>query len=102
MRWGIFAKTFERARLEDVLDAVAAYGIDSIQFNFEATGLGPMPPVVSPELTERIRRAAAARGIEISALSGTFNMIHPDPAVVALGLERLEVLADAAAPISAE
>jgi hypothetical protein len=45
MRLGIFAKTFVRPDLAATLDAVAACGLDSLQFNFSCSGL--------PNLQER-------------------------------------------------
>jgi sugar phosphate isomerase/epimerase len=47
-------------------------------------------------VTTAIRAASAASGIGIAAVSGTFNMIHPDKAVRAEGLLRLGVLIAAA------
>ena len=38
---------------------------------------------------------AAARGVTVAAVQGTFNMCHPDAAVRADGLRRLRVLAEA-------
>lgn len=96
---GIFAKTYERSSLEDVLDAVAADGLTCVQWNMSCAGLPSMPERIEPELVQRIRAAADERGIRIAALSGTFNMIHPDPAVRADGLRRLRTLAEACADL---
>lgn len=93
---GIFAKTFGRPSLEETLDAVAAHGIRHVQFNLACAGASSLPDSIDPALAERIRAAHAARGISMAAVSGTFNMIHPDPAVRRRGLERLRVLARAA------
>ena len=43
-----------------------------------------------------IRASAAAAGVGIVALSATYNMIHPDPAVRADGLRQLGVMLGAA------
>jgi sugar phosphate isomerase/epimerase len=96
MKIGIFAKTFVRKTLDEALDAVAAHGIQSVQFNMACAGLPSMPDEMSVDLAERIRAAHAARVIEMAAVSGTFNMIHPDTAVREAGLRRLGVLAGAA------
>jgi sugar phosphate isomerase/epimerase len=95
MQLGIFAKVFARRTLEITLDAVRAHGLRSVQFNMACVGLPPLPPTIDPSLCGRIRRALAARGIAMAAVSGTFNMIHPDLARRREGLERLRVLADA-------
>lgn len=74
---------------------MASYDLLETQFNMSVTGLPSMPDEIDPALADRVREAAAARGITLSAVSGTFNMIHPDPEVRRNGLRRLGVLAGA-------
>ena len=95
MRLGIMATTFARPRLEATLDAVAACGVQSVQFDLACAGVPTLPTQISPALCARVRDAFAARGLTMEALSGTFNMIHPDPGERAEGLRRLRVLLDA-------
>lgn len=95
MHPGIFAKTFSRPTLEAVLDAVVEHGIEDIQFNMACAGLQSMPDDIDPAHADRIRQAAAERGLNIDAVSGTFNMIHPDTEVRRKGLKNLGVLAGA-------
>lgn len=97
MRPGIFAKTFAGDGLDGALDAVAASGVRAIQFNLALMG-GPSLPAepLSAELATRVRDAVAARGLELVAVSGTFNMAHPDHDVRRHGLEALERLIAAA------
>jgi sugar phosphate isomerase/epimerase len=92
---GIFPRTFTRPTLEATLDAVAGHGLRWVQFNMESVGPLDMPDRIPPATVERIRQASAAREIRIAALSGTYNMIHPDPRVRDEGLARLRVLAAA-------
>jgi sugar phosphate isomerase/epimerase len=80
MRLGIFAKTFARASIEEVLDAVVAHGLGCIQFNFACAGLPSLPEQVGVALVNRITRAIRERNVEVAAVSGTFNLIHPDTA----------------------
>jgi sugar phosphate isomerase/epimerase len=96
MRLGIFAKTFSRPTLAAALEAVVEHGLRCVQFNMACAGLPSMPDRITAELSDAIRREAAARQIEIAAVSGTFNMAHPDPSVRTKGLDRLRVLAEAA------
>jgi sugar phosphate isomerase/epimerase len=97
MKISIFAKTFARPTLAATLDAVRAHGLDSVQFNLSSAGLPTLPDEISPEAVAGIRREMDARGLEMAALSGTFNMIHPDPEQREAGLRRLHVLAQACA-----
>jgi sugar phosphate isomerase/epimerase len=66
-----------------------------VQFNMESAGLPSMPDRLPDATVADIRRACDERGIRIAALSGTYNMIHPDPRVRAEGLAGLRVLAAA-------
>jgi sugar phosphate isomerase/epimerase len=95
VRLGIFARTFARSSPEKVFDALVGYGLGETQFNMSVAGLSSMPEEIAPELADRIRVAAAQRGISLVAVSGTFNMIHPDQDVRRDGLRRLGVLAGA-------
>lgn len=97
MQLGIFAKTFPRPTLAQTLDAVADHGLRCVQFNMACVGLPSLPQAVAPEVVAQIRVETAARGIAIAALSGTFNMAHPDPQVRRDGLAGLKVLASACA-----
>jgi sugar phosphate isomerase/epimerase len=99
MRLGIFAKTFARPSVEETFDAVRAHGLAATQLNLSVTGLPSMPDRIPAELAGRVRAAARARDLDIAALSGTFNMAHPDPQVRARGLRRLDVLAGACAAL---
>jgi sugar phosphate isomerase/epimerase len=95
VRLGVFAKTFARSSPEGVFDALAGYGLGETQFNMSVAGLSPLPEEIAPALAERVRVAAAERQIALVAVSGTFNMIHPDKEVRRDGLRRLGVLAGA-------
>lgn len=95
MQIGIFAKTFDRPTLAATLDAVVAHGIHAVQFNMECAGLPAMPDAIAPSLAREIRDEHAARGITMAAVSGTFNMIHPDLVQRRDDLRRLGVLAEA-------
>jgi sugar phosphate isomerase/epimerase len=97
MELGIFARTFQRPTVEETFDAIAAHGLHAVQFNMACVGLPSMPDRIAPEVSLHVRREAKQRAIEIAALSGTFNMAHPDPRVRATGLRRLRVLATACA-----
>jgi sugar phosphate isomerase/epimerase len=57
--------------------------------------LPEMPDQIPAELPGRFRREAAARGIAIASVQGTFNMTHPDVEHRRTGLRRLRVLAEA-------
>lgn len=94
---GIFAKTFNRPTLTETLDAVAAHGLKHVQFNMAVAGLDSLPATIPDALVEQIRAELSARAMTMTAVSGTYNMIHPDESVRVDGHDRLRVLAAACA-----
>ncbi|AZN41289.1 sugar phosphate isomerase/epimerase family protein [Paenibacillus albus] len=95
MELGIFAKTFSRNSVEEILQAIRGHGLTRTQFNMSCAGLPPMPDHIELELAQSIRSACQRNQIEMSALSGTFNMAHPDADIRRAGIDRLHVLAQA-------
>lgn len=95
MEIGIFAKVWARRDLDETLGLMRGCGIRHAQFNMSCVGPSSMPEQILPQLAKRVRGSFDRHGVEMVAISGTFNMIHPDPAVVADGLQRLNVLAAA-------
>jgi sugar phosphate isomerase/epimerase len=90
---GIFAKTFTRSSIDSNLEAVRSHGLDVVQFNMACAGLPSLPRHIDPDLAQQIGQAAAAHGIRIAAVSGTFNMIDPVVERRHEGLRRLHELA---------
>ncbi len=95
MQLGIFSTVFERDTLEEKADAVRNAGLTCVQFHMQCAGVEQMPEVIDGNLCDRIRTAHESQGIAIGAVSGTFNMIHPNLAIRENGLKRLAVLASA-------
>ena len=96
MKLGIFAKTFNRPTLEETLDAIAGHGLRQVQFNLVCAGLPTLPERIEAGLCARIRSAFQSRHLTMAAVSGTFNLIDPDPSKRQAGLDRLRVLIEAA------
>jgi sugar phosphate isomerase/epimerase len=96
MRPGIFAKTFARPTLAATLDAVCAAGLEDLQFNLALLGGPSLPERIAPEAAAAVRAALAERGLAMAAVSGTYNMAHPDPAVRERGHRGLAALIAAA------
>jgi len=85
MKLGVFAVLFGQESLEGALDRIKAAGLDCVEIG---TGGYPGKAHVAPEAIldndadiERIRRAVADRGLEISALSCHGNPLHPNKAI---------------------
>jgi len=93
MDFGIFAKTFVRPSLAEALDAVAERGLRHIQFNLTSVGLPTLPPELQEIQCRAIHEELEKRGLAMTAISGTFNIVDPDRHQRARGIERLRVLA---------
>ena len=99
MQIGIFARTFAGHDPLTVMAASARAGFDGVAYNMACSGLDAMPDAIAPEVLTAIALARSATGQQVQSLSGTYNMIHPDPEVRARGHRRLDVLAGACAAL---
>jgi sugar phosphate isomerase/epimerase len=79
MKLGIFAVVFEGSTPDAALSAVRRAGYDAVQYNMACSGLSTLPSAIGKETAEAVRAAAITAGVEIAAISATYNMIHPDP-----------------------
>jgi sugar phosphate isomerase/epimerase len=100
MRIGVFAKTFAGSEPASVLAAVRSAGFAVTQFNLACAGLPSMPDVVPDDAIRAVAAAAKSSDVGLAALSGTYNMAHPDKAVRDDGLRRLAVIIEAAAALA--
>ena len=80
MELGIFSRTYQLIGMDKILAQAAQDGFQTIQFNFSSAGL-PSLPKDWPEATVKgVMASAKQSGLTICALSGTYNMAHPDVA----------------------
>lgn len=93
MKIGIMDGTVVRPTLEGTLDAVLEYGICHMQFNLGQVDLADFQERMDTSLCDRIRNAFDTRNMTMAAISGHFNMIHPDVQKRHAGLQGLRVLA---------
>ena len=89
MRLGIFAYTFVRPTVEQVFDAVRAHGMANTEWNYVAIERQEVPDRIDPAFAERVRAAAAERGITVDSIAGYTNLVDPDPERRRAGLQRL-------------
>ncbi|MBB3609625.1 sugar phosphate isomerase/epimerase [Rhizobium sp. BK602] len=100
MQVGIFAKTFAGTDPLGVLGAVRDSGYAATQFNLACCGLPSMPDAVPDATVAATRAASKATGISLVALSGTYNMAHPDISVRQTGFRQLAVVIRTAAELA--
>ncbi len=93
MKTGVFAKTFPGTDPTAVLGACRAAGFQSVQYNMACSGSGPLPEAISADAANAVAAAAQATGIEIAAISATYNMTDPDPVRRAAGRRAFAAIA---------
>jgi sugar phosphate isomerase/epimerase len=96
MQLGIFAKTFGTLAPAETCRRIKAAGYSCTQFNMSCLGMPSLPPEISPDLVKQVAAAFRAGGVAIVAISGTYNMIHPDPEVRANGRRGFRTIAGVA------
>jgi sugar phosphate isomerase/epimerase len=96
MQIGIFAKTFPGGDPSTVLRAAKAAGYATVQYNMACSGLASLPPAIPEHVGREVREAAERSEVTIAAVSATYNMIHPDPAVRKAGQASLRAIAGSA------
>ena len=101
---GVLTSEFPRTSLSATLDAVASHGIPTVQFQLGSAvptipietslirGLEVLGEFVNDDLCQEIAQQLTDRKITMSAVDGTFNMIHPDKDRRAAGLRYLRKL----------
>ncbi len=90
MRIALDASVCRARTLLETLAAVADHGISAVQFQMGCVpDLEPLPAEVPPGAAAAVRQACAATGVSLASLSGTYNMIDPDPLRRAEGTRRL-------------
>lgn len=93
MEIGIFAKTFRRKNAADVFQAVRDHGLFTIQFNLSSANLPTLPDKIEQSALKKLQNLISTTNVNIAAVSGTFNMIHPNIEERERGLSGLENLA---------
>jgi sugar phosphate isomerase/epimerase len=94
MQIGIFETVFSAPTLAGRLDQVVAHGIRYLQFDLGSAGIADPTRDLTESCCCEIQRDLSARGIAMSAVSGTFNMAHPDPAHRRKGLAGFKAIAE--------
>lgn len=98
---GIFGKTFAGRDVSAVFAAAKASGFDGVQHNWASCGLAPLPVLLPDGVALETTDAARVHGLRIEALSGTANLIHPDPVIRQQGIDALKVSLQAAPALGA-
>lgn len=88
---GVMTTEFDLLSLDDVAAAATAHRLEAVQLQLGSAvtgiptttallgGLDALGEAITEDLARRCRTVFDAHGIEIAAVDGTYNMVHPDP-----------------------
>lgn len=96
MKVGLFAKTFPGTDPYTVLAACQTAGFEAAQYNLSCSGLDPLPDLISDETADLVKCASHDAGVEIAAVSATYNMTDPDETRREAGRRSFAAIAGAA------
>ena len=77
---GIFSRTYQQIGIDRIFARIRQDGFQAVQFNFSSAGLPSLPTEWPETTTSEVMAAAAQRDLTLCAISGTYNMAHPDAA----------------------
>jgi sugar phosphate isomerase/epimerase len=80
MPLGVFSRTYALAGTDAVFSQAARDGFSAIQLNLSTAGLASLPEHCPSSLADEVVASANRHGLSLCALSGTYNMAHPDAA----------------------
>jgi sugar phosphate isomerase/epimerase len=89
---GLLSSEFPVVCLDANLDAIAATGATSVQFDLVSAVGHSFPAELSRHTLEAINAGFSQRHLMLAALSGTYNMIDPDQQARLVGAEGLDRL----------
>ncbi|MCL2480010.1 MAG: sugar phosphate isomerase/epimerase, partial [Treponema sp.] len=91
--YGIISREVPANSAAELFRKTKEFGFGCMQFSFGSFFDEETPAIIPDRLVSEIAREAAANGIKIAAVSGIFNMAHPDPAVRKDGISRFRLIA---------
>lgn len=100
MKLGMYSLEIQRPTAEGLFDAIGKAGFSQVQFDFASVCSEQMPLAFADGRLAEIRRLSERFGVEIAAVNGTFNMIHPDKAEREDGIKRFASVAAAASELN--
>lgn len=93
---GVMAREIRRPTIAALLQEVHDLGFRQVQINLSVLGGPTLPLSIDRGQMLALRRMVDDFDLRIPALSGTFNMAHPDAKVRQLGVQGMAVLCECA------
>ena len=78
MELGIFSRTYALDGIDRIFAQAVSDGFQTTQFNFSSAGVPSLPTEWPEAAVGQVLAGAKRSGLSICAISGTYNMAHPD------------------------
>ncbi|MBS4195910.1 sugar phosphate isomerase/epimerase family protein [Lederbergia citri] len=102
MEIGMYTIEIQRPTTRELFTAIKDAGFSQVQFDFSSVCDEQMPLRFEPGLLQEIQRQAERNRVEIVAVNGTFNMIHPSVLEREDGYKRFASVAEASRELNCE
>lgn len=90
MELGIFSRTYEVQNIKETYKRMKTHALRITQLNLSSAGLPTLPEKLDEQKIMEIKEISRQYGIQLVALSGTFNMIAPDESIRQQGCKQFE------------
>ena len=93
---GVMLREVKRPSFDDSLERVHDMGFECVQLNLNMLGLPTLPASLPQGKAGEIGASFWAYGLTLAAVSGTFNVAHPDETVRKEGIVGIRTLCESA------
>jgi sugar phosphate isomerase/epimerase len=93
---GVMLREVKRPSFDESLERVRDMGFECVQLNLNMLGLPTLPASLPQGKAGEIGASFWAYGLNLAALSGTFNVAHPDDGIRKEGIAGIRTLCEAA------
>ena len=93
---GVMLREIKRPSFDESLERVKGLGFECVQLNLNMLGLPTLPTSLLHGKAGEIGASFWAYGLNLAALSGTFNVAHPDNEVRNAGIAGMRTLCESA------
>jgi sugar phosphate isomerase/epimerase len=93
---GVMLREVKRPSFDDSLERVHDMGFECVQLNLNMLGLPTLPASLPSSKAGEIGASFWAYGLSLAAVSGTFNVAHPDEAIRKEGIVGIRTLCESA------
>lgn len=102
MKIGMYTIEMKRPTTGELFAAINDAGFSQVQFDFSSVCDEQLPLRFEPGLLQEVQRQAERNRVEIVAVNGTFNMIHPSILEREDGYKRFASVAEASRELNCE